>query len=381
MMNKFSFFEKFIFPVSLLISIATFLASLAPYLNPQQSWLIAMLGLGFPYAFVVNFFFLIFWIVKKKKTVVFSLIPFLTGIYTFFNFFPSFFSVKNNNTDEKTNLKIMSFNARVFDLYNWTGNYTGTSKTRELIFEMIKNEAPDIICFQEFYSCDTGKYQTIKTMLQDVGMKYSYIYLPISLYKVDHWGMAIFSNYELINKGKMDFKRKSSNMVLYADAVVGYDTLRVYNCHFKSIHFGQQEYKFVNEIGYNIEEENVSGAKTIIKRLKIAFTKRAAQVDTATAHIKSSPYPVIVCGDFNDTPSSFTYRAVGEGLCDAFRESGKGLGTTYTGPFPAFRIDYILHSPALSSSDFKVLNEQKLSDHYPVECNLQIHQKAASIQP
>ncbi|MEP7168196.1 MAG: endonuclease/exonuclease/phosphatase family protein [Bacteroidota bacterium] len=296
------------------------------------------------------------------------LIPFFLGIKSI----PAFVQVrfdKTENLKEHPSLKIMSFNARSFDLYNWLGNWTGKSKTRERIFEMIKKESPDVVCFQEFYTCDSGKFQTVKIMMQDIGMQFAHVVLPVNLFKKDHWGMAIFSKYPLINKNVIDFNHRGSNLCLYADLVSNSDTVRIYNCHLQSIRFGQEDYKFVNQIGYNIEEENTSGIKKIISRLKLAFTKRASQADTVAANIRSSNHPLIFCSDFNDTPSSYSYKTISENLCDAFRESGNGFGSTYVGPFPAFRIDFIFHSPEIKSYDYMTIRE-KLSDHYPITCKV-----------
>ena len=267
-MPRFSFFEKFIFPVSFLVFIAAVFSSIAPYISPQKSWVIALLGLGFPFIYALNFFFLIFWIIKRKKLFILFLIPFLIGLKILPAFVQLNFSDDKEITEEKTSLKIMSFNARSFDLYNWLGNWTGKAKTRQKIFEMIKKESPDVICFQEFYTCDSGKFQTVKILMHDIGMQYAHVVLPVNLYRIDHWGMAIFSKYPLVNKDVIDFNHRGSNLCMYADLIANDDTVRLYNCHLQSIRFGQEDYKFMNQIGYNIEEENATGIKKILSRLK-----------------------------------------------------------------------------------------------------------------
>lgn len=107
--------------------------------------------------------------------------------------------------------------------------------------------------------------------------------------------------------------------------------------------------------------------KDISYRLKYAFKKRAHQADVLTEHIQSSPYPVIVCGDFNDTPVSYSYRKIRKDLVDAYIKSGRGIGNTYSGVFPSYRIDYILHSRDIQSVGFETI-KVNYSDHYPVSC-------------
>ena len=102
----------------------------------------------------------------------------------------------------------------------------------------------------------------------------------------------------------------------------------------------------------NIEQDEVAGSISILRKLKSAFVKRAKQVDALHEYISKSPYPVILCGDFNDTPTSYTYHTVRGGLRDAFVDSGTGMSGTYAGKLPSFRIDYILYDKKFKS--FKI---------------------------
>ena len=89
------------------------------------------------------------------------------------------------------------------------------------------------------------------------------------------------------------------------------------------------------------------------------------QVTKITNLIKASEYPVILCGDFNDPPSSFTYREISNLLNDAFLEKGNGFGFTYAGGLPFLRIDYFMVSEELCISSFQRINNTH-SDHYPI---------------
>ena len=101
-------------------------------------------------------------------------------------------------------------------------------------------------------------------------------------------------------------------------------------------------------------------------RLKSAFLLRSNQAKVISAHLSKSPYPVIVCGDFNDTPISYAYRTISKGLTDAFVNSGKGFGNTLVGPIPYFRIDFVLHDKKLKSGHFRTIKTNPLSDHHPL---------------
>jgi endonuclease/exonuclease/phosphatase family metal-dependent hydrolase len=116
------------------------------------------------------------------------------------------------------------------------------------------------------------------------------------------------------------------------------------------------------------EDESIkTGSRRIFDKLKTAFAIRASQVDNLSYSISQSPHPVILCGDFNDTPNSYAYQQLTANLKDAFMESGKGFGNTYIGKLPSYRIDFILHDDHFASWNFyrELIN---LSDHYPVTC-------------
>ena len=112
--------------------------------------------------------------------------------------------------------------------------------------------------------------------------------------------------------------------------------------------------------------DEYGGSLRILKRLKKAYLYRAEQARELSLSIEKSPYPVILCGDFNDTPVSYSYRTISKNLEDCYGKAGRGFWTTYAGPIPGLRIDFILHSPSLSTKGF-LTQKVRLSDHYPVE--------------
>lgn len=353
----------FILNLCTFISAAVCLASVsAAYISPQILWMPAFFGLGFFISYPVNFLFFIFQALRKKKMFLLPLIPVLAGAFTFYNSLnitSGASSVKNENE-----LKVMSYNVRLFDLYNWSHNM----ETRAKIFRMLQNEKPDVICFQEFYSEDKGTFKNVDTLKLLLGLPYVKVSYTNTLKGIYHFGIATFSRYPIIAGGEMQFgKKKTSNNCIYIDIKKGNDTLRVYNAHLESIRFKKEDYMFIENIDEVDEQEDLTGGKKIATRLKRAFEKRAHEADTLATHISNAPYPVIFCGDFNDTPSSYAYNTLRSILHDSFKSGPAGFGTTYNGPFPAFRIDYILHSDDLNSSNFKITKES-LSDHFPVSC-------------
>lgn len=342
----------------------------AGHVSPGTLWFLPFFGLAYPLLLAANIFFVLWWLFLRRMFFLFSLLTIVAGYPELKSTFALNFSeselpdsVNSNNT-----LKVMTFNCRLFDLYNWTHNL----ETRENIFYMLRTESPDIICFQEFFHSEREPYRNIDKLEKVLRAKNLHVEYTTILRNKDHWGIATYSAYPVIRKKTIRFGNKGGNICLATDVVAGKDTIRIFNVHLESIRFKPEDYKFVENFGSDKESQELKKSKRIIGKLKIAFERRARQADLLKKEIDDSPYKVIVCGDFNDTPTSYTYRTVSKNLEDAFMESGSGMSQTYVGAFPSFRIDYILHDKNFSSFGYEVIQE-KFSDHYPVKCLILIN--------
>lgn len=346
------------------------LSYIARWVPPDKMWFFAFLGMAYPIFFVINLIFVIIWLItSRKKFFLISLFALIIGwgqIRAFISF--------HAKTDEQTihpRIKMMSYNVRIFDLYNWENQHN--IYTRNKIFNLIKKESPDILCIQEFFS-DSDKrrnFNTLDTLVKLQRAKYAHVDYFKNFNRVEHWGIATFSAYPIVKMNRFQFQNSENNYLIYTDILYGNDTIRVFNIHFESIRLGKEDMLFVEDIASNKEEKSelTFGSKKIYWKLKSAFQKRAKQVREATSLIKASPYPVIVCGDFNDAPSSYVYQQMSNILNDAFVKSGNGLGKTYAGNIPSFRIDYVMYDDYFKSYNFNII-KKKYSDHYPVTCIL-----------
>jgi endonuclease/exonuclease/phosphatase family metal-dependent hydrolase len=237
--------------------------------------------------------------------------------------------------------------------------------------QFISEEKVDIVCFQEFFYLEN-----MSPSLSDIrdGLK------TTKHYYIDHfehtnniyYGIATFSKYPIIGKGNIRFKN-SLNSAIYTDILIKGDTIRVYNNHLQSYKIHHDDIEFIDNFKFEYNEDQVRHAKSLSAKMYRAYVKRAEQAEIVSDHIKNSPYPVIVCGDFNDTPVSFAYNKVKGKLKDSFVESGYGVSNTYNGNIPSFRIDYIFHDSFFSSQNYE-RKDVAFSDHYPVMCELKIEQ-------
>jgi endonuclease/exonuclease/phosphatase family metal-dependent hydrolase len=207
-------------------------------------------------------------------------------------------------------------------------------------------------------------------------MTFSHVYYTDRVPRKINFGIATFSKYPIIHKEAIDFE-ESLNGCMSSDLVIGSDTVRVYNCHLQSIRLRKDYHDLLDSLIFNYSEKQLDELKDISVRMKQAYIQRAEQADLLAKHIRSSPYPVIVCGDFNDTPISYTYHKLARNLRDAFIEAGSGIGNTFRGNLPYARIDYILYSDSLQAHHYRTYKTD-LSDHYPVITHFTISETADS---
>ena len=244
----------------------------------------------------------------------------------------------------------MSFNVRHFNKYDWIPK----SKIDGDFKNFFKNNSTDILCIQEYNS---NNYSVFSNLYDSKNIDY----------KNSETNLAIFSNFKEVNIYK---EKNNTKSFIFKDLIIKNDTIRVFNVHLASNWFNQSEHSFIENPTVNANHLK-SKITSIIERMKNSYKKRAIEVIKIRKIIDSSPYPIIICGDFNDTPVSFAYNLLTSKLIDSFSNSGRGIGYSYV-KIPFLRIDYILHDNNITSFNYKV-HKKNLSDHYPISCKIKIN--------
>jgi endonuclease/exonuclease/phosphatase family metal-dependent hydrolase len=342
---------------------------LSPHISPEKIWFPAFLGLAYPYILLVNIFFLLFWMLLRKKAFLISLLAILLGWGTFRDYHglrPFRFLQKSHyenlaREQRKTNhvVKLVSFNVRLFDI----SYQADLASSHQEIFTFLRDEDPDILCLQEYQTINYDGFRESDVYRNLDRLPYRHIGYTVRR-QWGNYGIVTFSRYPIIHTGSIRFEDRY-NICIFSDVRIDQDTVRIYNCHLQSIRLDSEQYQILDSIKFRYDDKQIAEIMDISYRLRDAFIKRAAQADILAAHVAGCPHPVIICGDFNDTPVSYTYRTIKDGLQDAFSGSGWGVGRTYHGDFPSFRIDYILQSPSIEALFFyreKIL----VSDHFPI---------------
>jgi endonuclease/exonuclease/phosphatase family metal-dependent hydrolase len=358
-------FIKYVaFKINIVAAIFLVLSYLSAWVHPKYFWPISLNGVLYPFFLLLNVFFVVLWVVTKKRQLFLSLIIILIGIPFMTRYFQIHLPFKKHPdvSMQPQAIKFLSFNVRLFNLYRWVNKADAESD----IVRFIQKESPDIICLQEFYTREKGKFSEKYFLQQFPFAKYKYIKYTYRNRGVSNFGIATFSKYPIVGAGELSFS-KTYNQCIYVDIKHRDDTIRVYNTHLQSYRFMKQNFDFIDTLKLKYNPGQVNGMRDIIYRIKTAYIKRANQADKVADHISHSAHPVIVCGDFNDSPISYSYQKISKGLDDAFVEAGSGIGSTYFSKFPSFRIDYILHQRSFEAFNYRS-PKLELSDHNPVIC-------------
>lgn len=361
--------QKILLALNIIAAAGLLVSYSAAFLSPETFWIIALFGLAYPIFLFLNLIFVMVWLVLWRWHILISLTLILAGWNYLMTYIPLHGS--GGNQDSGASIEILSYN-----IHHFYGSPRSTAQsipeTRGRIIDFIAERHADIVCIQEFYAIGEDFDETFRNFTNSIGMEYYHF----ANYK-QFWNrkkivaIATFSRYPVVGKGYFNIEGHSL-YAIYTDLLIRGDTVRVYNLHLESTRFGDDDYSFLSNLTDPDKESPklTEGSKRMLWKLRRAFIIRSDQVKRLQEHVSRSPYPVILTGDFNDPPTSFTYQRLTRRLKDSYRGAGRvWFESTYSGKLPSFRIDYILHS-----DDFSVVSYRKyqvdLSDHSPVEAVL-----------
>ncbi len=280
-------------------------------------WPLGVVALGFPWLWWGAWIWL-----GPRSTRRWALLLLLLGL-------PKMTAYLNWGFSSRGSLRVMSANCRYFG----APQSSQVSENIGRFGALLESHQADILCTQDF-STDSTKHNL---QAQEAVKKI----LPHELFRVA--SMASYSRWPIQNYQVESFP-DSPNSYCTMDTEWRGQMVRVYNLHLQSYQFDRSQ-GFAN-----------------LARLRKGLQMRATQAERVAESLRRSPYPVIVCGDFNDVPASYAYAQLAKGLEDGFSSRGEGWSRSYRG-LASLRSDYILCSRPLRFRRYQEVMGGDFCDH------------------
>jgi len=354
------FFRSLFWSLNVVLVLYTLLLYWLLYNLPVQHWSASMFMITLPVAWLFNLFCLIIWLFANPWRSILSLLALLAGFWLWPR--TLVWNSPQPNPQGKSMLSLLSYNVTNFNSDLINAAPAKRNRPRLLTDWVIRNEAA-VKCFQEFYNSQRHPILRMADRLRAAGYTYEAVLYPEYRQVPDSFiGVAIFSKYPIINQGREPFGLHAHNGIVWADIKIGADTVRIINVHLESMGI---------RVRRVLSQQEMAGVRTetrgILGSLREGFIARREQVLRAEKYIDDSPFPVIVTGDFNETPYSVVYGRLRARLNNAFEDAGRGFGFSLNRAPNLLRIDNQFYDAnRLTALSFKTIREVPYSDHFPI---------------
>ncbi len=336
------------------ISIICYLSILVP---PTVFWPAVFASYAIPVLLVFHGFLMLLFLFWRRNLLIFPIMALLIGLPFIHN------TISIEGTDEPKNhsFSMLGFNAKLFRQYKI---YNEFSK------DMIKwaaNDNSDIKCFQEYSTNHLSEDLNVTKQIAEKG--YNHFVFSAKMdpdVAYNNPGLAIFTKFDILDSGVVWQDYGSFNAGIFADIRIGKDVIRIYNIHLASMRLELYRYKDTHNYYRKIIR--------LLLRLKHGAEKRSSQIDLLINHAKNSPYPVIICGDFNETPYSYNYFKLKRHFSNSFEQAGNGFGFSYHSILFFLRIDHQFYTEKIKAIDYRVDRKMRISDHFPIRSRYSINE-------
>ncbi len=346
-----NFLSSILLGANLVFLLLLWACCLSTHVSPAAHGHIAVLGLAFPAVLLFNLFFIPLWLFVRWRWVFVPVVGIaLVGSYVL-DYFP--LSGSKSSLAQDSVLRVLTWNVK---------GYCRSDQTDSLIAQFKEWDA-DIICTQE--STGSSRADRVNRMLESLGY-----------YKANADGRHIYSRWPILRSHAVDMSSEGGNGAMIAYIQMPTDTLVVINCHLESNRIDNKDRTNGKAAIASGESRRVAGqTRRMWGKLAGISRQRGTQVDALCALLDSlgTERPILLCGDFNDTPISYAYQQIDKRLQNAYREAGCGLGVSYNERYFLIRIDHLFHSPYWQAIDARVHPKSPYSDHNPLCVTLMRH--------
>ena len=355
--------KLFVYVVGASLAVAMIICYLTPHISPESLGSLTVVGTFTPIIYISVVIGVLLMIVLKQWIVAGVLllltiigIPDISKYYNIAVMRPAEVA-----TDSKT-FSLMSYNVRGF--YDDNGHVA----VNQFVDYLERKGVPDILCIQEFPTTTRG-VDKIDTLYNNSFKNY----YTTECVEAGNIVLKTYSRYPLITTDSGNISGINSGTSAWVDVVVQKDTIRLFNNHLYTMNITESDSE---DIAKGRILQDGDRVRSIVDRIADNSSIRAKHAELLHEIITSSPYRCVVCGDFNDTPMSYVYNTLAEGLNDGFVELGSGYRSTFRPMHNMLGIDYILYSEGIKGISYEADQEATISDHLPVKVQLKISKES-----
>lgn len=337
------------------------LVGFSDVISPEKLGLFANVGLAFPAFLVINFCFLLFWLLFRSKYAAIPVVGFLIAFLPVRKYMP----LNINGEAPKDCIKVLSYNTWNF------GAQTEDAAGTNICLAYLQEQDADIVCLQEAMPNDRNKQQ-IDSLLGAM-----YPYQDVTLHPNGGNALMLLSKFPILSKELIPYESKGNLSVAYRLKIKDRQILLVNN-HLETTGLSLEERRqFKNLVVGKLEADTAEQtSKLLIVKLAESTRKRAPEAEAVADYLKRyKNMSIIVCGDFNDGPISYAHRTIAKDLVDCYVASGNGQGISYHHGGFFVRIDNIMCSKDWKPYECWVDDKIAVSDHYPIICKLKMRPK------
>jgi endonuclease/exonuclease/phosphatase family metal-dependent hydrolase len=375
MLSLRKFAKRFFIFLNVAIGLLFLLACCNSFLHPDKWWFISLLAFLFPLLLLLLLLLIVFWIFACPRYILISLVCIVVGWQNVHSFFGFSLAKHDFTYKDSASIRLMTWNVRRWD--EFSTKKIGASGHRLLMLDLVKKQHADIVCFQEFYEPLDSAKSNIRYIRRQLDFPYFLFSRDYHNHQLKYeTGVVIFSKYPIVATSQTHYSSdtlQKTESLIAADIKVNDKIIRVFTTHLQSVLFKTNDFRNV-EIIRNADDSILLASRSLAKKLKFALGLRGYQADTVRKCLDASPYPHVICGDFNDVPNSYTYFHIRGDLQDAFIKKCFGIGRSYIHISPTLRIDYIL-----PSKEFVVVQTMRVtspySDHHAMITDLQLQDR------
>ena len=340
------------------------LTGYSDHLHPGTHPWLACAGMAFPFVVLFNLAFVPLWVLFSWRRLLIPVVGLALAYVPIRIYIPLHFG---SDAVPEGALRIVSYNVA-----GYAGNWK-YEQAFDTIFNYMQRVQPDILCIQE----------DMTSNWLDTNKKYSRLFPYNDTVRISSPQssmlncLGMHTRFPIVRKERISYESRVNGSVAFFLLIEG-DTVIVINNHLESTHLSTKDRDRYQEMLKGMMSRDTARAETslIIDKLGYAKARRARHADIIHQYVEAHRnYPIILCGDFNDTPISYTHHHLAEGLTDCFVESGCGLGLSFNRSGFNFRIDHLMCSDHFTPYQCEIDSKMDASDHYPLLCWLKIREK------